>query len=369
MDIYDELGVQTFINAFRPMTRLGGATIPEPVTEAMRQAAQKNVCLTAMQAKVGEAIASMTNNQAAYVSCGAASGITLAVAACIAGTDPVLSARLPDTEGMENEVLIHACERGYKSDVAMRCAGATIVNFGDEAGAQEGDLRSAITDRTAAIFTHDKPHSGKLELERLVAIGREYQLPVLVDAAFSVPPRRTLWEHTRDTGADAVIVSGGKGLRGPQTTGLVLGKTWIVQACAFHGVPNDRIGRGMKVGKEELAGIYAAVKLFMQQNEEVEQERRERQLRHILSTVESMPGIHWRKLSTLRAVIGFDAAIYRFTPDEASQCLLDFSPSIYLQPWTEGLIVSTECLEEGMETVVSRQLKKLFGPASELRRV
>src|SRR5207249_4338497 len=109
-------------------------------------------------------------------------------------------------------------------------------------------------------LAHDSAERGKIPLEQIIAVARAHNLPVLIDAAFSVPPRDSLWKFTRDLGADAVFISGGKGLRGPQSTGLVLGKTWIIKGCAFHGIPNDRIGRGMKVGKEELAGIYAAVK-------------------------------------------------------------------------------------------------------------
>jgi uncharacterized pyridoxal phosphate-dependent enzyme len=360
MDVYDDLGIKPFINAYRPLTRLGGATMPDRVVQAMREASRRNVDLRAMQQKVGSAIASLTRNDAAYVSCGAASGITLAVAACMAGTNPVLSERLPQTEGMKNEVIMHKCDRGFKCDVAIRCAGAYIVHIGDGAGATENDLRSAISEQTSAIFSVAPDHPGKLPLERMIVVAREYDIPVLVDAAFLVPPRENLWRFTRDSGADAVFFSGGKGLRGPQCTGLVLGKTWIVKACAFHGVPNDRIGRGMKVGKEELAGIYAAVKLFMEQDEASLLARRLEQLEYILASIKDIPDVHVRRLAGIKAEIAFGRTAYDLTPASACRWLLNSVPSVYLEPSTDGVIVSTECIDDGNEIIVANQLIKLF---------
>ena len=208
MNLYRELGIRPFINAYRPLTRLGGATLPESVTAAMLEASRQSVSLATMQIAVGAAIAAMTRNEAAYVSCGAASGITLAIAACMAGTDAQLADRLPVATGMKNRVVMHRCERGYKSDVAIRCAGATIVDVGDASGSSDDELRAAIDERTAAIFVHDAPAKGQVPLGRVVAIAREARLPVLVDAAFSVPPKDSLWKFTRDLGADAVFISG-----------------------------------------------------------------------------------------------------------------------------------------------------------------
>src|SRR5689334_20094507 len=184
MDIYDELGVVTFLNAYRPLTRLGGSTMPKPVIEAMLQASKKNVDLRMLQRQVGIAIAQLTHNEAAYVSCGAASGITLAIAGCMAGTNEALGDRLPCADGMKDEVLIQVGDRGLKSDVAVRCAGARLINVGDNNGTTEDQLKRALTSRTAALFTHDKEYKGKLPLKALVQISQERRIPVLVDAAF-----------------------------------------------------------------------------------------------------------------------------------------------------------------------------------------
>jgi uncharacterized pyridoxal phosphate-dependent enzyme len=360
MNIYEELGIRPFLNAYRPLTRLGGATLPAAVVDAMGQASRENVDLRTLQFKVGAAIAAMTGNEAAYVSCGAASGITLAVATCMAGTNAELADRLPDATGLRRSVVMHKCERGYKSDVAIRCAGATIIDIGTQDGSTEHDLRQAVDAHTAAIFVHDAPARGQLSLERVVAVGRELRIPVLVDAAFSVPPKDAVWKFTRDLGADAVFISGGKGLRGPQSTGLVLGRSWIVQGCTFHGAPNDRIGRGMKVGKEELAGIYAAVKILMASDDRSAHAARLRQIDHVLACVRDLPQLTARSIGGVRAHIAFGAAAYSLTPQSASRWLLEGTPSIYVEPVAEGLIVSAECLEPGDEEIVGRRLRELF---------
>lgn len=360
MSIYKELGITPFVNGYKPLTRLGGGIMPECVIEAMKEASRESVTLETMQEKVGEAIASLTRNEAAYVSCGAASGITLAIAACMAGTDPALSERLPNTNGMKNKVIMHLCERGYTSDVAIRCAGASIVDIGNDHGATVENLRNAIDERTAAILVHDSAERGKIPLEQIIAVARTQHLPVLIDGGFSVPPRDNLWKFTRDLGADAVFISGGKGLRGPQSTGLVLGKTWIVNGCAFHGNPNHRIGRGMKVGKEELAGIYAAVKFFLAQDEKQMLATMMKQLEFIVSAVEGLPSVRIMRLGGTKAKICFDSTVYGFSPVLASRRLLGAVPPVYLEPSIDGLIFSTECLEAGHEAIIGSQLQKLF---------
>jgi uncharacterized pyridoxal phosphate-dependent enzyme len=360
MGIYDELGIQPFINAYRPLTRLGGATLPPQVIEAMRQASLQNVDMRALQRKVGARIAAMTGNEAAYVSCGAASGITLAVAACMAGTNTEIAERLPNSMGLKNKVIMHRCERGYKSDVAISNAGALIVDIGTAEGSEEGDLRAGIDDCTAAIFVHDAAPRGQLPIEKVIAIARTKEIPVLVDAAFSVPPIETLWKFTRDMGADAVFVSGGKGLCGPQSTGLVLGKRQIVEGCAFHGSPNDRIGRGMKVGKEELAGIYVAVKLALERDDRKDRAAMLARLDRIIAYVKDMPGVLRRVVGGPRASLSFDRNIYDLTPEDARQWLLRTDPSIYVEPASDGIIISTECLDEQYVDVVGRQIRTML---------
>ena len=360
MTVYDELGIRPFINAWRPLTRLGGAVLPEPVVTAMREASRGTVDLLAMQHQVGAAIAAMTSNEAAYISSGAAAGITLALATCMAGTNPVTAARLPDTRGLRNRVIMHRCERGYKSDVAITNAGAVIVDIGNANGASEADLITAIDAHTAAIFVHDSAPGGQIPLSHVITVARAHKLPVIVDAAFSVPPVKTLWRFTRDMGVDAVVVSGGKGLRGPQSTGLVLGRHWIIEGCVFHGAPNDRIGRGMKVGKEELAGIYAAVKLALVRSDSEYYAQVQAMMETILAQIHTLPGITPRGLGGPRVTLIIDPAHYNLTPTDARGWLLRETPSVYVEPVELGVAISTECMDKADAPIVGERLRALF---------
>ncbi len=329
---------------------------------AMVEASRQNVELGELQYRIGSEIAKLTNNDAAYVSCGAASGITLAIAACMAGTDPILSEQLPNTSGMRNRVVMHTCDRGYKCDVAIRCAGAAIVNIGDKQGASESQLRAILNDKTAAIVLVDTGHSDKIPIDRIVDLAKNRDIPVIVDAAGSVPPRETLWRYTRDYGADAVIISGGKGLRGPQSTGLVLGTNRMIEGCRYHGVPNTRIGRGMKVGKEELVGIYAAIKFFMYDETDF-QRVRIRQIERVAAELSCTSGVTIRRRGASAIDILVAWAKREADYIEMAKSLLHAEPAIYVGHSSSGLIVSSDCLDEGEEEIVGAQLRRLLTEA------
>ena len=265
MSIYADLGVRKVINASATLTRLGGSIMPEVAVKAMAEASQHFVPLDDLQLRVGERIAALTGNEACYVSSGAAAGIAMSVAACIAGTDLNLIGAFPYLEGVKrNEVVIHVSQRnGY--DYAARQTGARVIEIGGTAE----DLRAAIGERTACVLWFAGAHfaDGALPVEDVVAIGHEHGVPVIVDAAAQIPLIANLSHFTRDLGADLAIFSGGKGLRGPQSSGLVLGRPDLVAACRLNGSPNHSLGRPMKVGKEEMVGLLAAVEYALAQDE------------------------------------------------------------------------------------------------------
>jgi uncharacterized pyridoxal phosphate-dependent enzyme len=298
MGLYEEVGICPFINARAPYTRFGGAIMPDEVVRAMAEASQLSVHMAELQNKVGRAIARLTHNEAAYVSCGAASGITLTIAYCIAGVDEQKADGLPFTNGLPNRVVMHDCDRGTECDTAIRCAGGVVVTIGNQDGAREEELRAAIDASTVAVVTLLGDHPGKVPLDRMIAIAHERGVPLIIDAAGGVPPRENFWRYTRDAGADAIVISGGKGVRGPQSTGFVLGAGHIIEGCCFHGVPNCRIGRGMKVGKEELFGAYAAVKWTMAQDEAGVAAVHEQQAEYIVERLDLLPNVTARKVAS-----------------------------------------------------------------------
>src|SRR5438105_719902 len=236
---YTELGIRPVINAAATLTRLGGSLMPPSVLDAMRAGAESFVDLPELQRKVGERIAQLTNNEACYVSSGAAAGVAIATAACMTRNDPGLIQKLPHLDEPRPEIIVHRNQRnGY--DQAARQTGVRMVEIGDRSeGTTEADLEQAFSDRTVGVlyFAGANFASGALPLEVVVAVARSHNAPVVVDAAAQIPPISNLWHFTRDLGADAAVFSGGKGLRGPQSSGVILGKKTIIEACVPNGPP------------------------------------------------------------------------------------------------------------------------------------
>ena len=263
MSTYAELDVTPIINANATLTRLGGSLMPPEVLKAMMEAAKVFVELPELQRRVGNRIALLTQNEACYVSSGAAGGIVVAIAACVTGNDMAAIERLPDLTGLRDEVIVHKSQRnGY--DHAVRQVGVKLVEIGYPAVTEEWQLEGAINEKTAAViwFHGALGGPGDISLEKVIDISHAHGVPVLVDAAAQLPPVENLWKFTQ-MGADAAIFSGGKDLRGPQSSGLVLGRQWLIDACARNGPPNHSIGRPMKVGKEEMLGLLAAVERYL----------------------------------------------------------------------------------------------------------
>jgi L-seryl-tRNA(Ser) seleniumtransferase len=371
MGIYDELGVRRVINASATLTRLGGSLMPPAAVAAMADAAGAFVELPELHARVGERIAALTHNEAAYVSCGAAAGIALTVATCMAGTDPIKMAAFPYLDGIERtEVVVHRAQRnGY--DYAARQTGARLVEVGPTAD----DLAAAITERTACVLwfagalAADSP-----PLTTAVELAHARGVPLIVDAAAQIPPISNLWHFTTEVGADAVIFSGGKGLRGPQASGLVLGKRWVIEGCAANGNPNHSIGRPMKVGKEELCGLLAALEWSLTQDEPATIERYEAMVRFWIDGLHGIPGVTAERVFPSEAGQPHARAVVRFAPpfplsrDEVAAALWDRSPRIAVSTSghgvpENGIALNPQTIEPGEEVAVLEAVGEVLARA------
>lgn len=257
MSNYQELGVRPVINAAAAQTMLGGSRMPPEVLAAMTGAASAFVHVPELHDRVGERLAHLTHNEAACVSCGAAAGVLLAVAACLTGEDLASALALPATDGLARTEVISF--RGHWNGFlsAVRETGATLI----EVPGTETDYEAAFTERTAAVlwFAGDFWGDDALPLEPTVRIAHAHGVPVIVDAADQIPAVENLWHYTKEAGADLAIFSGGKGLRGPQSSGMILGRADLIRACRVNSGPQHSIGRPAKVGKEEMLGLLAAV--------------------------------------------------------------------------------------------------------------
>lgn len=263
---YASLEVQTIINAAGSLSRLGGSVLSPGVSEAMKEASKNFIDLPFFHDRVGEELARITNNEAACISNGAAAGILVSVAACLAGSDAELATKLPNSQGMlKTNVLVwrehvdgflagadQVLYNGYLSAVTMAGGTLRIIDKVDELQASDAAMLWF-----PHVYPHidDEEHFFDLFLNRAGLLG----IPFIVDAADQIPPVSNLWFFTRDKGADLAIFSGGKGLKGPGSSGLIVGKKELIKACRVNSGPEHSIGRPAKVGKEEIAGLLKAV--------------------------------------------------------------------------------------------------------------
>ena len=368
MDIYDELGVTKIINGAATLTMYGGSVMPPVVLDAMAQASRHFVEIDELQRKVGEKIAEWTHNEAAYVSCGCAAGLVLSTAACIAGMDADKRAMLPYSDGLRNEIIVHKRGRvGY--DFAIRQAGGKIVEIGTEAGATEEELEAAINEHTAAIFYfyNVTRMDGQVPLERGIEIAKRHRIPLIIDAAAQIPPVENLWRFTQ-MGADLVLFSGGKGLCGPQSSGLIVGRKALIDACAFHGCPRGFIGRPMKVGKEEMVGLMAAVRWYLDLDHAQLMHSYEDQVAAVVAAMADVEHVTARRdfpseagQPMPRAEIILDETGLGITRDAVLAQLRSGDPSILLAAaGTSGLYVNPQTLREGEVEIIIRRIKEIL---------
>lgn len=369
MNIYESLGICPVINADTTLTRLGGSLMPEPVLAAMNEAAKNFVDMYELQQAVSRRIAELTHNEAAYVCTGAAAGLFLSSLACMTGTDLKAIARLPDLSGLKNEIIIH-CAHRIPYDPAVRLAGAKLVEVGNALQTFPWELEAAITERTAAVLFIAGEHLsfGALSLPETIQIAHAHNLPVIVDAAAQLPPVENLWHFTRDLGADLTVFSGGKDLRGPQASGLIVGRAELIAACAENGSPNQRLGRAMKVGKEEMVGLLAAVELYLQQDHQARMAGFEAMVQFLVDSFSDCPGVAARRDFPNEAgrplpwaLLEFDPAITGLTAAQIQQQLWDGNPRIAVSlAGRDGIHLAPDTLEPGEAEIVAEQIKKLL---------
>ena len=290
-DVYRALGVTPAINASGTTTKYGGTKLRPEVMETMNRAATVMVDLEELNRQAGKVIAELTGAEAGFVSSGAAGGLVLQAAACIAGSDPAKMVQLPNTPEPKTEIIIHNSHR-FAYDQCYRVAGATLVGIGDGRRCYPWQLEAAISERTAAVAYLCSPFVSRraLPLEEMCQIAHAAGVPVIVDAASMLPPRSNLRKYTRQ-GADMVIYSGGKAVRGPQGTGVLCGRADLIEAATANAAPNQFLGRAMKVAKEEIVGLVSALRLFVQEDEEAETARYRDMCRSVVDALIEVPGL------------------------------------------------------------------------------
>lgn len=336
-EVYRKLGVKPVINAQSWVTSLGGSLMRPEVLRAMDEAATAFVDMKELNRAAGEVVARACGADMGLVTAGCSAAEVLMVAACMTGLDEAKVEQLPDTRGMKNEVLIFKGMRN-RYDGAFRIPGAEIVEFGHIDSAQPYHLEAGFTEQTCAVAYVMGPFMQQgIGLEKTVEIAHAHGVPVIVDAAAEIPPRENLAKFIK-IGADMVAFSGGKGIGGPQSAGLLAGRRDLMEAAYLNSLNLDSakagIGRPMKVSKENLVGMIAALELYMDTDEAAVIEGWRDKSAYVARKLEGFSGLRVAIEDTPsdrqgpQPVLYFERDWKGPSPAEVRQRLLDGDPSI-----------------------------------------
>ena len=360
-EVYLRLGIQPVINAVGTVTVLGGSIMPPEVTDAMVAASRNFVPLPELQGRAGDHIARLIGVPAAMISAGAASAMTCGTAAAIAGDDDETLRMLPDTTGMKNEVIQQrAHNTGYQAQ--MELVGARIVWVDTRE-----ELEAAINERTAMMFfLNFADPRGQIGRAEWVEVARAHGVPTMNDAAADIPPPERLHIYVEE-GFDMVAFSGGKGLRGPQATGLLLGRPDLIRAARRAISPFGGIGRGMKVGKEEIMGLVAAVERYLSLDHEAERQELDARAERVMGVLGGVAGLscetHVPEIANHvpHVVVHWNEGDLGVTSEDAVARLLEGDPPVAVSRTGEGqLRISTWMLRPGQDAVVAERVGALF---------
>jgi L-seryl-tRNA(Ser) seleniumtransferase len=364
-DFFKELGLRTFINAAGTYTSMTGSLMPEEVTQAISYGASEYVNLDDLQDKVGERIAELLSCEYATVTSGCFGAMSIAMAGVLCGDDPKKVKQLPRTEGWANEVIIQEGHQiGYAQALTNVGAKVVLVKTAKE-------LEKAISKKTALLwYLNANTENGAIRWEEFVALGEKHNIPTFIDCAADVPPVSNLFRFTK-MGFDMVAFSGGKGLRGPQSAGLLLGKRKYIEAARMHTPPRgETIGRGMKVNKEEVLGMLVALEMYLQKDHEKEWKLWEDQIDLISNRAKTVAGVrteihvpkHANHVPSLR--IRWDQNKIKITPNEARKQLREGHPSIQTVGNNESIGITTWMMVPGQERIVAKRLQEILRNAT-----
>jgi len=366
MNIYESLGVRKVINACGTVTKLGGTLMAPEVLEAMREAAEAYVELPNLYSKASEKIAELLGVEAVCITSGAAAGIAISAAACMTRGDPLRALQLPDTTGMPYEVVMFKSHRTLY-DQALTIAGAKIREV-DAATADEMEVLEDTLHANAAMFFYVaalEHMPGSLPLSDISVVMKKHQIPVVVDAAAELPPVSNI-THYIDQGADLVIFSGGKEIRGPQSSGLILGRKEWVDACNANNSPNFGVGRCMKLDKETIAGITKAVELFIRRDYREEIKRWESMALRLFKSLAPIPCIELREgrpeASGVRPA-GIPRVFIHprgLSAAELQYRLIKSDPAVHVDVQGDEIVVNPQCLNEFEVGIVVRRIKAVL---------
>ncbi|MGB7436902.1 MAG: aminotransferase class V-fold PLP-dependent enzyme [Candidatus Acidiferrum sp.] len=370
VDYYEKLGVTPFINAAGTYTVLSASTMPEEVQAAIAIASQKPVNILELHDAAGSYLAQRLKCQGALVTAGAASALTLGVAACVTAGKENAILGIPTNMGdLKYEVIVQKAHR-YDYDHALRNCGIKFVEV-----ETMDQFEKTFNDKTVMCHFFNAAQGGKISREDWIRVAHQHGVPCFNDAAADVPPISNLWNYTQ-MGFDLVTFSGGKGLRGPQNTGLLLGRKDLIDAAKLNNSPySNTVGRGMKVAKEEIVGLVAAVDWFLNQEDPAFQAEFQKRADLIAAKVKTLPTVQAQTFVPEVAnhvphlLITYDQNRIKLSATDVMKKLRAGTPRIELNPGTGGapasaglpggsntIIVGVWMLQPGEDSIVASRL-------------
>ena len=377
-DYYDKLGVTKIINAAGTYTALTASTMPPSVQAAVARAAEHPVRLGELQKAAGEYLARKLKCDAALVSAGAASALTLGTAACVMVANKCGIRDIPnEVSHLKNEVIVQKTHR-YGYDQALFCCGIRMVEI--ETIQQ---YEAAFNDRTVMAHFYNAAEQSQISREDWIRVAHAHNVPCFNDAAADVPPISNLWAYTQ-MGFDLVTFSGGKGIRGPQNAGLLLGRKDLIAAATTVNNPFEGVGRGMKVAKEQIVGMVAAVDWFLSQTDEGMEKEFRRRADRIAAHLKDLPGVETDidippvANHVPHLLIRYSQDKIKISPRDVMTELRRGTPSIELNPSTgsrraasagmaggaDTIVVGVWMLQPGEEMIVARRLHEVLAKAA-----
>ena len=367
-NLLQELGVRTFINARGTITAMSGSLMHDYVLDAIRNSSQDFCMIDDLQDKVGERIAKMAHSEAAVVTSGAFSALMLGMAGILTGMDPRKVKMLPhlDGSGMKSEVIIQKGHRiGYNQ--AFTNCGMKVVEVETAA-----DVDSAVNENTASMhFLNCNTAQGQIKHEEWLGLAKKHNLPTSIDIAADVPPVSNLWKFN-DMGFDFVAISGGKAIRGPQSAGILMGKKAIIDAARLSAFPRaTTIGRGMKVNKEEILGMYVALEKYVNQDHDKEWKSWEERVATIEKAAKTVNSVTTKVYvpeianHTPTLDISWDTNVIKISGDDLPKRLSEGQPSIIAYGGrSNSITVSPWMMKENQVKIVARRIKEELQNAS-----
>ncbi|MBI86003.1 MAG: selenocysteine synthase [Planctomycetaceae bacterium] len=364
-DVYQALGIEPIINAAGTITIYGGSIMPPEVLAAWNAASQNYVPLLELQDKIGERIAKLLGVDAAMVTTGAAGGILVGTAAVLTRRDPQLVDQLPLPPKSGLEVIRQKSHHAAYDNLVKAC-GVTLIDVETRT-----ELEQAINTRTAMMFSYNLyQDDGQITREEWVEVARKHNIPTLLDAAADAPPVDSLWKYNQ-MGYDLVTFSGGKAMRGPQDTGLLLGRRELIESAKRNTTPfSNNIGRGMKVSKENMVAMWATVERFVQLDHAAEWHEWERRINVIGDTLHEIPTVRIKQIvppianRVPHALLTWDEQQLGVTRQQMKQRLADGKPSIatvrVYGTGDDGFLISVFMLQPGEEKIVALRLKQIL---------